>query len=228
MKKDESAELLEDLAAAAISGDSRQVNDFVFRALKAGIPAETIALAMMKYFLAQNIADDYRDEENIAQLLLGARAIRNGIAILRPHLQKNEQYYKYTAIIGTVTGDYHDLGKNLVCCLLESVGVNIVDLGIDVPAEQFVQAFNAYDDVLFVGISCLLSTSLAEMRKTVLALRRTRRRQRYYIMVGGGAVTQDIADEMGADIYTDSATLAADKVHRILEETYTKDHTGKV
>lgn len=209
--------LLAALASAAQGGSIPGVRRCVLDALSYGVPAEEIAKSMTEYY-AEPYAETYSGEEDITQLLLSARAIRSGMEMLRPRLQRNKDFYKYCAVIGTVAGDLHDLGKSLVGCLLESVGLTVVDLGIDVAAEQFCQALDAYDNVRFVGLSCLLSTTMNNVTKTIAVLDRHPKRKSFSIMVGGASISQEFADSVGADIYTNSATAAAQTVRRILSE----------
>ncbi len=200
-----------------MSGSVPGVRQCVLDALSFGIPADTIANSMTVYY-SDPYAGHYDEERDITQLLLSARAIRSGLDMLRPSLQGKGDFYKYCAILGTVAGDLHDLGKSLVGCMLESVGLTVVDLGIDVSPEQFCQALGAYDNVRFVGLSCLLSTTMHSVTKTIAALDRHPKRKSVYIMVGGASITQEFADSVGADIYTNSATDAARCVKRILTQ----------
>lgn len=112
-------------------------------------------------------------------------------------------------IIGTVAGDLHDIGKNLVAMMIESAGFEVIDLGVDVPIEKFVEAVRENPDVKVVGVSALLTTTMPAMKDTVEALNKEDFRKDIKIMVGGAPITQEFADEIGADAYTADAATAA-------------------
>ena len=115
-----------------------------------------------------------------------------------------------TIILGTIEGDLHDVGKNLVAIMFRSAGFRVVDLGVDISEKKFLKAVAETPDVSIVCISSLLSTTLPEMEQTVKALRRNDPKKRYRIMVGGGAVTRQAAEQMGADAYTENCVEAAE------------------
>lgn len=116
-----------------------------------------------------------------------------------------------TVILGTVEGDLHDVGKNLVAIMFRSAGFKVIDLGVDIPEKQFLKAVRDNPEVSIVCISSLLTTSIPEMQQVVKSLRRHDKEHRLKIMVGGGAVTQEFADTIGADAYTETAVDAAEK-----------------
>ena len=117
---------------------------------------------------------------------------------------------KFRFILGTVEGDLHDVGKNLVAIMFRSAGFQVIDLGVDVSEKQFLRAVKENPDVSIVCLSSLLTTSMGAMRQVVRALRETKDRQMLKIMVGGGSVTREFADEIGADAYSETAVEAAE------------------
>jgi methanogenic corrinoid protein MtbC1 len=118
-------------------------------------------------------------------------------------------------VIGTVQGDLHDIGKNLVCMMIESAGFNMIDLGVDVPAEKFIEAVKAHDDVKIVACSGLLTTTMPAMEKTVKMLKESGL-SGFKVMVGGAPVTPEFAEEIGADAYSPDAGSAAVKAKEIV------------
>ncbi|MBQ4257634.1 MAG: cobalamin-dependent protein, partial [Clostridia bacterium] len=137
-----------------------------------------------------------------------ARAMKKGVEVLKPALGSENNVSIGKAVIGTVQGDLHDIGKNLVCLMIESAGFEVQDLGVDVPAEKFVEAA-ADPAVKIVGVSALLTTTMPAMKATVEALNAAPERANYKVMVGGAPITQEFADEIGADAYTADAATAA-------------------
>lgn len=113
-------------------------------------------------------------------------------------------------ILGTVEGDLHDVGKNLVALMFRSAGFKVIDLGVDISEKQFLRAVKQNPDVLIVCISSLLSTSIPEMEQVVKSLKRSSSRHKFKIMVGGGAVTEQLAKNMGADAYTENCIEAVE------------------
>ena len=143
----------------------------------------------------------------VPEMLVAARAMKKGVEVLKPHLCGDNSHKIGKMIMGTVYGDLHDIGKNLVIMMIESAGYEVVDLGIDVPVEAFVEAAND-PEVTVVGVSALLTTTMPAMQETVAALNGHPRRGEFKIMVGGAPITQDFANEIGADIYTEDAASA--------------------
>jgi len=147
----------------------------------------------------------------VPEMLVAAKTMKKGVEILRPLLTgdavgKNGKY-----IIGTVQGDLHDIGKNLVALMIESAGFEVVDLGVDVPAETFIEAIKANPDCKVVGASALLTTTMESLKNTVKAIIDAGCKSQVKIMVGGAPITQQFADEIGADAYTPDAGSAAVK-----------------
>ena len=147
----------------------------------------------------------------VPEMLIAARAMQASVAILKPKLKDADIKPLGKIVIGTVKGDLHDIGKNLVAMMLEGTGFEIIDLGTDVPPEKFIDAIKTHD-AGFVGMSALLTTTMPAMRTTIEALKAAGVRDRVKIMVGGAPITQEFANEIGADLYAQDGPSAARNV----------------
>ncbi len=151
----------------------------------------------------------------VPQMLAAAKTMAAGVEVLKPLMQGDAEAAG-KMVMGTVSGDLHDIGKNLVIMMIESAGFEVIDLGVDVPAEKFVETINANPDVNLVGCSALLTTTLESLKNTVAAINtQCPNRKNFKIMVGGAPVTQEFADEIGADAYTENAAEAAKKAKEL-------------
>jgi 5-methyltetrahydrofolate--homocysteine methyltransferase len=158
----------------------------------------------------ERVGRDFKaDVIYIPEVLIAAKAMHAGMDILKPQLSASNSASQGTFVIGTVRGDLHDIGKNLVAMMLEGAGIEVIDLGIDVPADKFVQAIKEHQPHI-LGMSGLLTTTMGEMSDTVQALQVAGVRDRVKIMVGGAPVTQQFAEEIGADGYAPDAVSAAE------------------
>ena len=151
----------------------------------------------------------------VPEMLIAAKAMKKGVEVLKPHLASGEAGALGKVVIGTVAGDLHDIGKNLVAMMIESAGFEVIDLGVDVPVEKFVAAA-AEDGVKIVACSALLTTTMPAMQETVAALNQHPRRGEFKIMVGGAPINQEYADKVGADAYTPDAATAAKKAKELV------------
>ncbi|MBM4307054.1 MAG: cobalamin-binding protein [Deltaproteobacteria bacterium] len=156
-------------------------------------------------------------EVYIPEVLIAARAMHAGMAILKPILSQSTGVMSGKVIIGTVKGDLHDIGKNLVVMMLEGGGFEVVDLGIDVPANRFIEAIKQYQPQI-VGLSALLTTTMAEMKNAIQAIEWAGLRNQVKTIVGGAPVTEKFAKEIGADGYASDAASAVDLVKSLLAE----------
>lgn len=147
----------------------------------------------------------------VPQMLAAARAMKAGVEVLKPYLATGEAGSAGTIILGTVAGDLHDIGKNLVGMMFESAGFEVIDLGVDVPIERFIEVVKEHKEATIVALSALLTTTMPSLRDTVAALLKQPFRNRIKIMVGGAPISQEFADEIGADAYTEDAASAAEK-----------------
>lgn len=151
----------------------------------------------------------------VPQMLRSAKTMQNCVAILKPHFQEGGMTTKGSVVLGTVKGDLHDIGKNLVAMMLEGAGFQIIDLGVDVSPEAFVKAVSEEKGQI-VGMSALLSTTMPAMAETVKALEAAGRRGDLKVMVGGAPVTAEFADEIGADCYAPDAGSAVVEAKKLL------------
>ena len=146
---------------------------------------------------------------------MAAKAMSKGVDILKSHLAGDAATSLGTCVIGTVQGDLHDIGKNLVCMMIESAGFTMVDLGVDVSADKFLEAARASEDVKIVACSGLLTTTMPAMKETVKILKESDL-PNIKVLVGGAPVTREFADEIGADAYASDAGSAAIKAKELV------------
>ena len=195
------------ITQAVIRGDNKLSRSLTEQALAAGTPP----LALLNDYLVPAMNEVGRrfecSEFFIPELLLAARAMKASLELLRPILARCGTEPIGRAIVGTVRGDLHDVGKNLVVSLLEGGGFHVVDLGVNVAPEKFVSATLEHKAQI-VGLSALLTTTMPSMRLTIEAFRKAGIRDRVKILVGGAPVTQRFADEIGADGYGENAPAA--------------------
>ena len=149
------------------------------------------------------------NEVFVPEVLVAARAMNKGITVLRPLLVAAGVEEKGTVILGTVKGDLHDIGKNLVRMMMEGKGLKVVDLGVDVPASAFIDAAKEHNAKI-IACSALLTTTMGEMENVVKKANEAGIHDKVKIMIGGAPVTQSFCDQIGADCYTPDAASAAD------------------
>jgi corrinoid protein of di/trimethylamine methyltransferase len=158
-----------------------------------------------------NIGEKFKNNEvYVPEVLIAARAMNAGVTILKPLMASGEMADAGTAVIGTVKGDLHDIGKNLVKMMLEGKGINVVDLGVDVSAEKFVDEAIA-NNAQIICCSALLTTTMNEMENVVKVATEKGIRENVFIMVGGAPITQEYCDKIGAHCYTTDAASASDE-----------------
>lgn len=145
----------------------------------------------------------------VPEMLVAAKAMKKGVEVLKPHLGTGEAGALGKVIMGTVAGDLHDIGKNLVIMMLESAGFEVIDLGVDVPKEKFVETYEANPDTKIICCSALLTTTMPALKETVALINEQAFRGNVKVMVGGAPITQAFADEIGADAYTEDAATCA-------------------
>ena len=200
---------LEEVRELVIAGKAKQIAAATQGALDEGHDANVILNTMIDAMGV--VGERFRTGEIfVPEMLVAARAMNAGVAILKPYLTEAGVEAKGTAVIGTVKGDLHDIGKNLVKMMLEGRGLNVIDLGVDVEPERFVQA--AIDNEAdIICCSALLTTTMGEMKHVVEAAAAKGIRDKVKIMIGGAPVTQSFCDSIGADCYTADAASAADE-----------------
>ena len=198
---------IETIYNAVLEGDAPSAQAGVQAALAAGLPAEQILKGGLIAAMGEVGRLFEENEYFVPEMLVAARAMQAGLGLLKPHLAEAGAASAGTVVVGTVKGDLHDIGKNLVAMMLEGAGFEVVDLGTDVRPEQFVQAVQAHQAQL-IGMSALLTTTMPGMRATVQALEEAGLRERVKVMVGGAPVTEDFAHKIGADGYSPDASAA--------------------
>lgn len=201
--------ILEDISSALQQGRVPKVKEFVQKALDEGVPAGDI-LEQGLLLGMSTIGEKFKNNEVfVPEVLIAARAMTKGTEILRPHLVSAGVEEKGTVVIGTVKGDLHDIGKNLVRMMMEGKGLKVIDLGVDVPTENFLSAARE-NHAQIIACSALLTTTMGEMRNVVEAVKGSELKGKVKIMIGGAPVTQAYCDQIGADCYTPDAASAAD------------------
>jgi 5-methyltetrahydrofolate--homocysteine methyltransferase len=192
-----------------IQGSAAQVEQLTKEALESGIdPKEVLA----KGFIPGMEVIGLRFKLNeiyIPEVLIAARAMHAGMAVLKPLLKESDTQENGKVIIGTVKGDLHDIGKNLVAMMLEGAGFTVIDLGIDVPREKFIATVKE-SNASVVALSALLTTTMPEIISIIENFKEEGLRDKVKIIVGGAPITKDWAEEVGADGYGDNASEAVD------------------
>jgi corrinoid protein of di/trimethylamine methyltransferase len=203
-----------ELYNAILTGNHKAAADFTRQALESG--ADALALVNQEMVPAMDeVGRRYECEEYfVPQLMLSARAMKSSLELLRPLLIAGNAQPAGRVAIGTVKGDLHDIGKNIVAAMLEGGGFEVIDLGTDVPPEKFVETVRARQ-VNLVCLSTLLTVTMPAMRSTVETLKTSDVRDRVKIMVGGAPVTERFAEQIGADGYTDNAAAAVAMARRL-------------
>ena len=204
-----------ELKDAVISGKAAKVKELTQQALNEGKKAQDVldqALIPAMDVVGQKFSCA---EFYIPEMLIAARAMRGGVALLKPLLAAAGSKARGKVVLGTVKGDLHDIGKNLVGMMLEGTGFEVVDLGADVKPERFVEAIQK-ESPNFVMMSALLTTTMLAMGETIQALKKAGVRDKVKVAIGGAAVTQRFADEIGADFYSPTATGGVTKAKEIM------------
>ena len=202
------------LAESLINGKAPEVKELTQKALDEGVPpGEILNQGLIKGMGV--VGERFKNNEfYVPEVLIAARAMHAGMDILKPALAESGVQPIGKVLLGTVKGDLHDIGKNLVAMMLEGAGFEVVDLGIDVPPEKFVEAVKEGGDV--VAMSALLTTTMTAMKTTLEALEEAGVRDKVKTLIGGAPVTQNYADEIGADGYARDAASAADKAKELI------------
>ncbi|MCK5803119.1 MAG: corrinoid protein [Lentisphaeria bacterium] len=203
------AEILEQLAEALIKGQAPVVKELTQKAIDDGIDASEILNDGLVAGMSV-IGDRFkRNEVYIPEVLIAARAMNSGMELVKPLLLAAGVKAKGTVCCATVKGDLHDIGKNLVCMMLEGAGYEVIDLGVNCTPEQFVKGVQE-NDADAIGMSALLTTTMTNMKATIDAFTEAGLRDKVKIMVGGAPLTQSFSDEIGADGYAPDAASAVD------------------
>lgn len=206
---------LQAIADAVIKGDRDTVSTLARAAVDEGVAPEQIIneglIAGMNV-----VGEKFKNNEfYVPEVLIAARAMHGGMDIVKPLLADSGAVSKGKVVIGTVKGDLHDIGKNLVAMMLEGGGYDVIDLEVDVPAEKFVEAAQS-QSAQVIALSALLTTTMPGMKDTIDALAEAGLRDSVKVIIGGAPVTQNYSDEIGADGYAPDAASAVDLVRGLL------------
>ena len=200
--------ILDAIFDAVLEGDIPGAPRLVQQALDAGLAPETILNEGMIAAMAEVGARYECGDIYVAEMFISAKTLQGALNVLRPHLRSANVQAKGKVVVGTVKGDMHDIGKNLVAMMLEGAGFDVLDLGSDVHPSKFVDAVSASDPDV-IALSALLTTTMPSMKSTIDALAAAGLRDRVKVMVGGAPVNQEYADAIGADGYAQDASQAA-------------------
>ena len=207
---------MDEIAAAVEKGKAKLIKDLVPKAIEEGHSAQEILNdALLK---GMNVVGDRftRNEAFVPEVLVAARAMNKGTELIKPLLLAEGSQPLGKACLGTVQGDLHDIGKNIVKLMVESKNIEVIDLGVDVPPEKFVEtAINEKCDLILC--SALLTTTMPMIGKVVEAVKEAGIRDKVSIMIGGAPITQEFCDDVGADYYTEDAASCANKAVEILK-----------
>jgi 5-methyltetrahydrofolate--homocysteine methyltransferase len=206
---------LEMLKSSLINGDIEKIEELTSSALEAGIPAKEILDRGLIPGLDEVGRRFQEGEYFFPELLVSGEAMKTALAHLKPELAKSSDAIVGKYVIGTVKGDIHDIGKNIVIMMLEGNGWEVTDLGIDVPTETFIKAVRE-KDYQILGMSALLTTTIPRLAETIEALGAERLRNKVKVMVGGVSVTKEYAEKIGADAYGKDAVDAVAEAKRLI------------
>ena len=209
--------ILEEICTLLQQGRAPKVKELVSQAIEEGIPPKQILEEGLLSGMSIVGKKFKNNEVFVPEVLIAARAMNAGIEILKPHLVSEGVESKGTAVIGTVKGDLHDIGKNLVKMMMEGKGLAVYDLGVDVDADTFVNAAKEHDAQI-ICCSALLTTTMGEMKNVVEKVAEAGLHDKVKVMIGGAPITQSYCDSIGADYYTSDAASAADVALKICTE----------
>ena len=209
------------LSESVVTGDAGKVEELTRNALDEGMNA----LKILNDGLVKAmdvVGEKFKNYEvYLPGLIVAARAMKAGLAILKPILTASETRSSIKIAIGTVRGDTHDIGKNIVAAMLEGAGFDVTDLGYDVEPERFVSAI-VDGGAQVIGMSALVTTNMLSMKETMDAIEEAGVRDRAKVIIGGAPVTQEYADRIGADAYAEDAAIAVDVVRGFFKERKAK------
>jgi 5-methyltetrahydrofolate--homocysteine methyltransferase len=207
-------DLYEEISAGVQKGDAGQVKALVERALAQDLPVDKV---LNKGLIAgMNVIGERFKAMDIfiPEVLVSARAMNMGLEMIKPLLAKAKIKAKGKVVIGTVRGDLHDIGKNIVAMMLRGAGYEVIDLGSDVPKEKFLEQVKK-EGADVVAMSALLTTTMLSMQEVIEELEKTKLRSRVKVIIGGAPISRAYADRIGADGYAPDAALAVDLLKRL-------------
>lgn len=205
-----------ELYDAILTGNAKKAEEVTKAALEDNVdPSELLSKHMIPAM--DEVGKRFEcNEYFVPELLIAARAMKTSLELITPKLAEAGAKAVGRVVIGTVQGDLHDIGKNLVASMLEGGGFEVIDLGVDVPPEKFVEAAQEQDGSI-IALSALLTTTMTTMKAVIEALEAAGVRSNTKIMVGGAPITQQYADEIGADGYSDNASGAVAVARKLVE-----------
>ncbi|NLW55156.1 MAG: cobalamin-binding protein [Firmicutes bacterium] len=198
-----------------LSGNSTKLKELIEAALQAGdAPQQIIKQALIPAM--EKVGEKFKANEIfLPEVMLAARVMQSGLAVLKPLLTGEPMDNVGSVVIGTVQGDHHDIGKNLVAMMLEGAGFKVIDLGADVSAERFLQAWRQHQPQI-IGMSSLLTTTMPKMKEVIDRLVDAGVRAQVKVLIGGAPVTQEYAERIGADGYAPDAGAAVEVAKQLL------------
>lgn len=206
----------EELREMVQNGNTDQIADAVKASLAEGNSPQEILNDGLIAPLSE-LGEKFRlGEVYVPEMLIASEAMKAGLEVIRPLLVQNDVKKLAKCLFCTVEGDMHDIGKNLVILFLESAGFEVVDLGMDVPSDDIVEAIEEDEDIKILGMSAMLTTTMYAMQDTIEALEDAGLRDRVKIMVGGAPVNQEFADKIGADGYSSDAPSAVELAKKLI------------
>ncbi len=208
-------ELLKEMAANVENGRQNEVKSLVGKGIEEGIAAGDILNNGLVAGMNSIGVRFKNNEVFVPEVLMAARAMKAGLEIIKPILLRDKVPSKGTVVMGTVLGDLHDIGKNIVCYMLQGAGYDVIDIGIDLPKEKFIDAARSHGAQV-IALSALLTTTMAYMKDVVEAVRASDIAGTVKVIVGGAPVTQDFAIEIGANGYASDASTAVEIVNGLM------------
>ncbi len=200
--------ILKELTDLVIKGDVKNITGKVEEAVQQNVDPQVILNEGLMPGINE-IGDKFaKGQIFVPNVLIAAKAMNAGVDVIKPLLEGKGDTSIGTAVVATVKGDLHDIGKNLVCLMMRSANINVIDLGANVPAEKYIEAIKEYNPDIVV-MSALLTTTMNEQGRTIKALEEAGVRDQVKVMVGGAPVTQEWAEKINADAFTADAAEAA-------------------
>jgi len=209
--------VLDDLRQSVIEGNRNEAQELVQKAIAEDVPAEQILQQGLISAMAEVGRMFECGEYFVPEMLIAARAMQSSLLLLRPYLITAKVQAIGKVIIGTVQGDLHDIGKNLVAMMLEGAGFEVIDLGVDVSPEKYVKAVKEYHPDL-VACSALLTTTMPRMKDIIDAIKENGLRDQVKVLIGGAPVTESFANQIGADLCAIDAASASSRAKELILE----------
>lgn len=208
--------ILEEISEFLQKGKRKNVKALIEQALEEGMDPKMILKEGLMSGMSIIGGKFKREEVFVPDVMMAARAMNVGLSILEPKLVEAGNEPIGRVVIGTVQGDLHDIGKNLTAMLLKGAGFEIYDMGVDVSAEAFLEKAEEVNADI-IGLSALLSTTMSQMKEVIDLLKERNLRDKYIVMIGGAPITNEFAEEIGADYYTPDAASAAEAAKKAVE-----------